>query len=81
VCLTQPNGFIQLVINDDGIGFNPDHLPAGRKVRGGLGLLGMRERATYVNGAFKVKSGRRAGTEIEVRIPLADLTLASNSYP
>ena len=70
VCLTRPAGFIQLVIHDDGIGFNPDHLPVGRKGKSGLGLLGMRERAAYVNGAFKVKSGRRAGTEIEVRIPL-----------
>jgi signal transduction histidine kinase len=30
----------------------------------------MRERATYVGGALKVKSIRRGGTEIEVRIPL-----------
>ncbi len=70
VCLTQPAGFIQLVIHDDGIGFNPDHLPVGRKGRDGLGLLSMRERAAYVNGALKVKSVRRAGTQIEVLIPL-----------
>jgi signal transduction histidine kinase len=31
----------------------------------------MRERATYVGGALEVKSTRRAGTEIAVRIPLA----------
>ena len=36
----------------------------------GLGLLGMRERATYVGGTFKVKSNRRSGTEIEVHVPL-----------
>jgi len=30
----------------------------------------MRERAAYVGGDIKVKSGRRAGTEIQVRIPL-----------
>jgi signal transduction histidine kinase len=30
----------------------------------------MRERATYVGGAIKIVSARRAGTTIEVRIPL-----------
>jgi signal transduction histidine kinase len=59
-----------LTINDDGIGFDPDHHAAGRKRKGGLGLLSMRERATYVGGDFKIKSVRGAGTEIEVLIPL-----------
>ena len=69
VHLTKPDGFIQLTIKDDGIGFDPDH-PAIGKEREGLGLLGMRERATSVGGALSVKSAPRAGTEIEVRIPL-----------
>src|SRR2546425_3671037 len=70
VRLMQHGAFVQLVINDDGIGFDPDHHPAKRKAKGGLGLLSMRERATYAGGALKVKSARGAGTEIEVRIPL-----------
>ncbi len=70
VCLRRQGAFIQLVIQDDGIGFDPDHYPAGRKGKGGLGLLSMRERAVYVGGSLKIKSTRRAGTEIEVRIPL-----------
>jgi two-component system, NarL family, sensor kinase len=70
VCLTQPGAFVQLVINDDGIGFAPDLHPAKRKRKRDLGLLSMRERATYVGGVLRIKSGRRAGTEIEVRIPL-----------
>jgi two-component system NarL family sensor kinase len=67
VHLTQPGAFIQLAITDDGIGFDQ---VARRKGKGGLGLLGMRERATYVGGTLKIKSVRRAGTEIEVLIPL-----------
>jgi len=67
VHLTQQGAFIQLAIHDDGIGF--DHL-ARRKGKGGLGLLGMRERASYVGGTLKIKSVRRGGTEIEVLIPL-----------
>ena len=70
VHLTKPGDFVQLTINDDGMGFDPDHQPVRLKGKGGFGLLGMRERATHVGGALKIKSGRRAGTEIEVRIPL-----------
>ncbi|HEV8073035.1 MAG TPA: ATP-binding protein [Opitutaceae bacterium] len=75
VHLTQQGAFIQLAINDDGVGF--DH-PAKRKGKGGLGLLGMRERATYVGGTLKIKSVRRAGTEIEVLIPLLPMAMAAS---
>jgi len=70
VSLTQPDAFVQLVIKDNGTGFDPEQRPVARKGKGGLGLVGMRERATYVGGALAVKSVRRGGTEIEVRLPL-----------
>jgi PAS domain S-box-containing protein len=66
----RQRAFVQLTINDDGIGFDPDYHAARRKGKGGLGLLSMRERATYVGGDFKIKSVRGAGTKIEVLIPL-----------
>jgi PAS domain S-box-containing protein len=75
VCLRQRT-FIQLTINDDGVGFDLDQHAARRKRRGGLGLLSMRERATYVGGDFKIKSVRGAGTEIEVLIPLPPMGTA-----
>ena len=62
--------FVQLAINDDGIGFDPERHAARRKGKGGLGLLSMRGRATYVGGALTIKSVRGAGTEIVVTIPL-----------
>jgi PAS domain S-box-containing protein len=74
----RQRAFIQLAINDDGIGFDPEHHAARRKGKGGLGLLSMRERATYVGGAFKIKSVRGAGTEIEVLIPLPPRATAAN---
>jgi two-component system NarL family sensor kinase len=78
VHLTKPNGIVQLVINDDGVGFDPDHHPARRKEKAGLGLLSMRERATYVGGTLKIKSARRVGTEIEIRLPLPPGAMAAN---
>lgn len=77
VGLTQPGVFVQLVIQDDGVGFDPEHYPAKRNGKGGLGLLSMSERASYVGGALKLKSVRRAGTEIEVRIPLSPGAMAA----
>ena len=69
VHLAKPDGFVQLTIKDDGIGFDladPVHAQAGE----GLGLLSMSERAASVHGALSVKSAPGAGTEIEARIPL-----------
>ena len=63
--------FIQLTIKDDGVGFDPDRHAAKVKGKGGLGLLSMRERATYVGGEFKIKSASGAGTRIDVLIPMA----------
>lgn len=61
---------VLLVIQDDGIGFNPEHRPAGNEANPGLGLLGMRERASQLGGTFTIKSQRRSGTKISARIPL-----------
>jgi PAS domain S-box-containing protein len=67
VRLRQQGAFVRLVIKDDGIGFDA-------KGTTGLGLLGMHERARYVDGVLAVKSTRRGGTEVNVRIPVPELT-------
>lgn len=76
VQLTKPGAFVQLVIRDDGIGFDPEHHSTKQNGKVGIGLISMRERAIYSGGALKIKSVRqsgrtKAGTTIEVRIPLA----------
>ena len=70
VRLGQEGSSARLTINDDGIGFDPEHPAAGRNGKIGLGLLGMRERANYVGGSLTVRSIPNTGTEIEVRVPL-----------
>lgn len=71
VNLTQSGAFVQLTIKDDGIGFDAGRKQDGRKEKSGLGLLGMQERAIYVNGELTIKSVRGAGTEIKARVPAA----------
>lgn len=70
VRLAKLDEVVQLTITDDGIGFDPDHIGARSKGEGGFGLLGIRERAISVGGIFRIKSVRRVGTEIDIRIPL-----------
>ena len=70
VSFKRQGAFVQLTVKDDGAGFDPAYRPVGQKGRDSLGLLGMRERATYVGGTLTVKSVRGTGTEIKAIIPL-----------
>lgn len=59
-----------LIIEDDGIGFVPKKIAVPEKSGRGLGLLGMKERATLVGGEVEIESAPGSGTTIFVRIPL-----------
>jgi signal transduction histidine kinase len=61
---TQDNNVV-VVIKDDGIGFNS--VSSGR---GGLGLLGIRERVEALDGTVRISSQPSKGTMIQVRIPV-----------
>lgn len=65
--LTESENHIVLMVSDNGCGI-------GSRGSGGttsLGLLGMRERATMIGGAFEVSGKEGAGTTITVRVPVA----------
>jgi signal transduction histidine kinase len=57
-------------IEDDGCGFAPGE-PAVAPGRRGLGLLGMRERASIAGGSLAIDSAPGRGARICLRIPLA----------
>ncbi len=57
---------VLVVIEDDGVGFDPDLLTSTRR----LGILGMQERVTLVGGQFQVEAAPQAGTLIRVRVPI-----------
>jgi two-component system NarL family sensor kinase len=58
---------VQLVIQDDGHGFDPNRIPKGR-----YGLIGLNERVKLLGGSLKVLSNPGAGTRIEAVIPLRE---------
>jgi PAS domain S-box-containing protein len=61
---------VLLKIQDDGQGFDPIAVEAGKKIRHGLGLTNIRERALAMNGDCEIKSQPKRGTTIIVRVPL-----------
>ena len=63
VLLTRKNGRVALMIEDDGLGFDPA-APAS-----GYGLQGMRERVELLGGTMRVESGAGAGTTLAVEVP------------
>lgn len=66
VALRRAQGVIELVIQDDGCGFDVD------AVRGteSLGLIGMRERARLVHGHIEFDSSPGQGATVRVSVPL-----------
>ena len=60
---------ISLIIEDDGIGFDTDKKTDGKA---GLGLIGMRERATLLGGNLEIESSPGNGTTLFVRVPVVE---------
>ncbi|MGH9140191.1 MAG: sensor histidine kinase, partial [Thermoanaerobaculia bacterium] len=56
---------VELVVADDGVGFD-----AGRLRKGGLGLIGMEERVRELGGVAEIRSAPGEGTAIHVSTPL-----------
>ena len=64
--LTTLRELASLRITDNGRGFGKERKQRGKH----WGLINMRERASYVNGAFSVESQRGKGATLELKIPL-----------
>jgi PAS domain S-box-containing protein len=60
---------IIFLAEDDGIGFDAEIIGQDKR---SLGLLGMRERASLLNGIFLLRSSPGSGTRIRIEIPLAE---------
>ena len=67
ISLTQLDGGVLGVIQDDGKGFD---VAERSNLPGHLGLLALRERALMAGGRYKIESKPGAGTRIEFWIPL-----------
>ena len=67
VVLERGSEYVSVIIEDDGVGFDPaDPQTAGD----GLGLIGMRERAAMVGADLQIESTPGRGTTVIVRTPV-----------
>jgi signal transduction histidine kinase len=66
VALSLKKGRVLLSVEDDGVGFDVKEV----KDRGGLGLVGMEERARLVDGTLSVEAEPGHGARISLAIPL-----------
>jgi two-component system sensor histidine kinase UhpB len=74
VVLERTSDYLSLIIEDDGVGFDPSDAETPPE---GLGLTGMRERAALVGADLQVESTSGSGTTILVRVPLAEPSIES----
>jgi two-component system, chemotaxis family, CheB/CheR fusion protein len=69
VVLASRGRTVVLVVEDDGVGFNPADQDTRMR---GFGLAGMRERATLIGADLHVESSRGGGTSVFLRRPFEE---------
>jgi len=68
ITLERVDGMVQLVISDDGVGFDPAVLRQ-LKEQPGWGLITIKERAKALGGDVYMKSAHGKGTQVIVQVP------------
>jgi len=70
--LSQSDGAVELLVRDDGMGFDVPKTLDWAANRGHLGLLGMKERVQILGGHLEVDSKPGLGTRIRLSLPLTE---------
>lgn len=68
VYLQRLTSTLLVTVEDDGVGFDPARL-GERGVSRGLGLLGIRERVSQLEGTTRLESAPGKGTRVTVELP------------
>jgi two-component system CheB/CheR fusion protein len=68
VLLERRGNHVVLIVEDDGLGFNPNDKVDTQQ---GLGLIGMRERAAIIGGTLEIESTPNQGTTVFARVPVS----------
>jgi signal transduction histidine kinase len=69
VSLARRGDYVLAIVEDDGIGFEPEAIPGGGETPR-IGIAGMRERAAIVDGELTLESSAGHGTTVRVKIPI-----------
>lgn len=63
--VVQENDELLITVQDDGVGFDPNYIPAGH-----YGLIGMKERALYLGGTLNIDSVIGKGSTFVICVPV-----------
>jgi len=69
-CLRKTDSMIELVVNDNGEGFEMENILSGDQPGRGLGITGMKERTELSGGSFSLETHKGLGTTVQSSWPL-----------
>ncbi|MBN2318355.1 MAG: response regulator [Acidobacteria bacterium] len=69
VTISEDNGSIEAIVEDEGRGFDPAGLRAEGGESQGIGLFGIRERLTYFGGVMEIQSAPGKGSRFKITLP------------
>jgi signal transduction histidine kinase len=70
IAVTEKDGFVSLVFEDNGAGFDPSQVSARRATGRGLGLAALDERTRMLGGTLEIESRPGSGTRVNCVIPI-----------
>jgi signal transduction histidine kinase len=73
---SHDNGWTQIVVEDNGKGFDAEAVERDYDQRGSFGLLNMRERAELIDGYLEIESKTAAsdhGTKVTLHVPILEI--------
>lgn len=76
IAVSNACGTVEVVVEDDGCGFQAVNDPQRREKKGSFGLFNIRQRIGYLNGEVRIDSTVGVGTRVTVRVPLGNGELA-----
>jgi signal transduction histidine kinase/ligand-binding sensor domain-containing protein len=68
VCISRHDQAVELIVHDNGKGFDPHALQTNGSGKSGFGLTGIAERVRILGGKHVIESAPESGTTVEVRI-------------
>jgi two-component system NarL family sensor kinase len=70
--LRESDEATEIVVKDDGVGFDASGAASAIEANGSFGLFSIRERLDYLDGRLVIDSSPGAGTSIIIRVPPAN---------
>lgn len=68
--LRRLNNDLELIVHDNGSGFDPENMPSPEQTPGGYGLEGMQDRVKFTQGSFEIISEKGKGTTLRILWPM-----------